>query len=100
MGNGDGTVQLRNGKTTAFTNSWVGRSAGRLGILILDYADRFPEGLTDLAAWLKQGRIRYREDIVQGLENAPTALTGLYQGKNTGKILIRLPDPADVGFGL
>jgi NADPH-dependent curcumin reductase CurA len=60
------------------------------GILILDFADRFSEGLTDLAGWLKQGRIKYREDIVEGLKNAPAALAGLYHGKNSGKMLIRL----------
>jgi hypothetical protein len=47
-----------------------------------------------LSEWVRDGRIQYREDIVDGLENAPAALAGLYEGRNMGRQLIRVrPDP-------
>ncbi len=60
------------------------------GILIFDYADRFAEGRARLAEWLGQGRIRHREEVLDGLVNAPKALEGLYAGRNMGKMLIRV----------
>ncbi len=63
------------------------------GFLVFDYADRSREGLEQLAAWLREGRLRYREDITEGLENAPRALIGLLEGENFGKKLIRVSDP-------
>jgi NADPH-dependent curcumin reductase CurA len=64
------------------------------GFLVFDFAARYKEGLAQLAEWLRQGRLRYREDIVEGLERAPGALTDLLQGRNFGKMLVRVgPDP-------
>lgn len=60
------------------------------GILVFDYADRYAEGLAKLAAWVRDGRIRYREDILVGIEQAPDAIAGLYRGDNLGKRLIRI----------
>lgn len=60
------------------------------GILVFDYADRYAEGLARLAAWVREGRIRYREDILVGIEQAPDAIAGLYRGDNLGKRLIRV----------
>lgn len=60
------------------------------GFLIFDYLDRFDEGQAALSKWIREGRINYREDITDGIENAPSVLAGLYQGRNTGKALIRL----------
>ena len=60
------------------------------GFLIFDYADRFSEGLTHLATWVRDGRLRFREDILDGIEQAPGAIAGLYSGDNLGKRLIRL----------
>lgn len=92
---------------TAATESWVPQPSGlrpernilvgRLsvqGILVFDFVDRFPQALADLRGWVKEGRLRYREDIMEGLENAPAALEGLYQGRNMGRQLVRVrPDP-------
>jgi hypothetical protein len=48
----------------------------------------------EVGGWIKAGRIRYREDIREGLENAPAAFIGLLEGANFGKLLVRLaPDP-------
>jgi len=60
------------------------------GFLVFDYAERFPEGLNELAAWLRDGKIRYRENVVDGLENAPDAFIGMMQGDNIGKQLVRV----------
>jgi NADPH-dependent curcumin reductase CurA len=64
------------------------------GFLVSDFAPRWPEGLARLAGWLREGRLRYREDVVDGLERAPEAFLGLLQGRNLGKQLVRLgPGP-------
>ena len=60
------------------------------GFLLFDYAKRYDEGRARLAEWLKQGRLHYREDILDGLEQAPGAIARLYAGRNTGKLLIRV----------
>jgi len=63
------------------------------GILIFDYAARFAEARAALAEWVRSGAIRYREDILEGIEQAPGAIAGLYRGENLGKRLIRIaPD--------
>ncbi|HZV82524.1 MAG TPA: NADP-dependent oxidoreductase [Geobacteraceae bacterium] len=58
-------------------------------IIFEDYANRFGEFYQQMSAWLVEGRIRYREDIVDGLENAPAAFIGLLEGKNFGKLIVR-----------
>jgi NADPH:quinone reductase len=63
------------------------------GFLIPQFSDRFPEGLQQLAAWVKERRIKYREDIVEGIQNAPVAFIGMLQGHNMGKQLVKLSVP-------
>ncbi len=64
------------------------------GLIIFDHTDRMPEFLRVMSQWLREGKVRYREDIVQGLENAPRAFLGLLQGENIGKRIIQVsPDP-------
>jgi hypothetical protein len=46
--------------------------------------------LADMRGWLSQGKIQYRETILEGLLNAPAAFAGLFTGRNTGKMLVRL----------
>jgi NADPH-dependent curcumin reductase CurA len=60
------------------------------GFLIYDYAHRYPEGLARLGRWLADGRLRYREDVTEGLENAPRAFIGMLRGENRGKTLVKL----------
>ena len=60
------------------------------GFIVFDFADRYPEALSRLAGWFREGRLRYREDVVDGLERAPEHFVGLLQGKNFGKALVRL----------
>ncbi|HEY6979669.1 hypothetical protein [Reyranella sp.] len=60
------------------------------GILIFDHAARYAEARADLARWLREGKLAYREDILEGIEHAPGAIAGLYRGDNLGKRLIRI----------
>lgn len=61
-------------------------------IISEDYRSRFGEFFTQMSAWVNEGKIKVREDIVDGLENAPQAFIGLLQGKNFGKLVIRVAD--------
>ncbi|RMF11421.1 MAG: NADP-dependent oxidoreductase [Alphaproteobacteria bacterium] len=65
------------------------KSARIEGFLIRNYADRFPEGAVQMAEWINQGRIKYKEEIIDGLENAPDAFLKLFTGENEGKLVIR-----------
>jgi NADPH-dependent curcumin reductase CurA len=60
------------------------------GMIVFDWKDRYGEALGALAGHLAQGRLKYRESVVQGLENAPRGLIDLLQGKNFGKQLVKL----------
>ena len=60
------------------------------GFIIFDYAERYTEALQKLTQWVRQGMIRYREDILEGIEQAPGSIAGLYRGENFGKRLIRI----------
>jgi NADPH-dependent curcumin reductase CurA len=65
------------------------------GFLVSDHEDHREAFLRDVAGWLQAGKLKYREDIVKGLENAPRAFLGLFQGKNFGKLLVQVsPDPS------
>ncbi|CAI0749181.1 NADPH-dependent curcumin reductase [Serratia entomophila] len=61
-------------------------------IIFDDYASGYDDFLQQMGAWVEQGKIKFREDIVDGLENAPQAFIGLLQGKNFGKLVIRVAD--------
>jgi hypothetical protein len=61
------------------------------GFLIFDYQHRYEEAVARLAAWVREGRLKYREEILDGLEHCPGAIAELYRGENLGKRLIRLP---------
>ena len=60
------------------------------GFIVSDHLDRMPAFLADVTTWVREGKLKFREDIVEGLENAPTAFIGLLQGKNFGKLLVRV----------
>ncbi len=63
------------------------------GFIVFDFASQEPEFLSSVGAWLRDGKVRHREDIVDGLENAPGAFIGLLKGRNFGKLLVRVaPD--------
>jgi len=84
----------------------VDRSAGLLrqilerrvkmqGFIVSDHADRNAAFQADMHAWLTAGKIRFREDVIEGLQHAPQALLGLLRGDNFGKLVVRVATDAD-----
>jgi hypothetical protein len=68
------------------------------GFIVWDHEDRRADFLRDCSTWLKEGKLKYREDIVDGLDAAPTAFLKLFDGQNFGKLLVRVaPDPTRAG---
>ncbi|MSP67805.1 MAG: NADP-dependent oxidoreductase [Alphaproteobacteria bacterium] len=64
------------------------------GFIVFDYADQQDEFLRTMSGWIREGRVKYREDVVDGLENAVEAFRGLLRGRNFGKLVVRVsPDP-------
>ncbi|MFT4181736.1 MAG: NADP-dependent oxidoreductase [Rhizobium sp.] len=62
------------------------------GFIQREFVDQRPDFEREASAWIADGRLKYREDIVNGLENAPAAFIGLLDGKNFGKLVIRVSD--------
>jgi hypothetical protein len=62
------------------------------GFIVTQFMEHYPEGIAQMAQWIKEGRLKYREHIVMGFENAPRALIGVLQGENTGKMLVKFAD--------
>ena len=62
------------------------------GFLVFDYAARYAEGVRELATWRAQGKLKSREDIVEGLQNFPETLLKLFSGENFGKLMIKVAD--------
>jgi NADPH-dependent curcumin reductase len=60
------------------------------GIIVLDYFPRAAEAITDLGSWLKEGKIKYREHVIEDIEKFPEALRMLFTGENYGKLLIKI----------
>ncbi|MCR8547567.1 NADP-dependent oxidoreductase [Salipiger sp. P9] len=60
------------------------------GFLAFDHADKSAEAFATLAGWIREGRLAWREDVLEGIESCPDAIAGLYRGENMGKRLIRL----------
>lgn len=72
----------------------VFKSARMEGFLVLTYGARLGEAVTALREWVHAGRIRFEEDVVDGLENAPATLRRLFEGRNFGKQLLKVSDPS------
>lgn len=70
----------------------VVKQAKMEGFLVFQYADRYEEGLRQLTNWLREGRIKYREDVVEGLQNAPKAFIRMMEGENIGKQLVKVAE--------
>ena len=58
------------------------------GFIVSDFFGRYGDFMHDMSTWVGEGRIKYREDVVDGLKNAPQALIGLLRGENFGKLLV------------
>jgi NADPH-dependent curcumin reductase CurA len=72
-----------------FANILV-RRARVEGFIVLDYLDRGQEAMTELGKWLMEGRIKYRVEVIEGIEQAPRAVNKLFDGSHQGKLIIKL----------
>jgi NADPH-dependent curcumin reductase CurA len=68
----------------------LNKTARLQGFQVWDYEHRYEEAVARLAGWLRAGQLRYREEILEGIEAAPDAIARLYRGENHGKLLVRL----------
>jgi NADPH-dependent curcumin reductase CurA len=64
------------------------------GYIISDHYDRFTEFHDQARGWVRDGRLRYRETVIEGIDNAAGAFLGLFRGENIGKMLVKV-GPAD-----
>jgi NADPH-dependent curcumin reductase CurA len=66
------------------------------GFIILDHLDRFPAFMAEVGPWVRDGKVQYRETVLEGIDAIPRAFAGLFHGENIGKMLVRVgPDSAD-----
>ncbi len=63
------------------------------GFIVIDYLPRFPEAAMQLAQWMMEGKLKHRETVVDGLEQAPVAINQLFDGGNVGKLVVKVADP-------
>lgn len=68
----------------------VKKSALMQGFIVADFADKHTEGIQQLATWLQEGKLNYKETIVEGFDNIPQAFLGLFEGKNKGKMVVKI----------
>ena len=69
----------------------VNRASMR-GMVVFDYADRYPEAAREMAGWMAAGKLKSREYIVEGLETFPDTLLKLFKGENIGKLVLKIAD--------
>ena len=60
------------------------------GIVVFDYAERYPVAIKDIATWMKEGKFQSREDIIEGIDQFPAALLKLFSGENFGKLILKV----------
>lgn len=94
-----GLVSQYNGASTAAPDRLPGlmrevlsRSLTIRGFIQREFAAHRPDFLREMSGWMAEGKVRYREDVVEGLDRAPEAFAGLLEGRNFGKLLVRLSD--------
>jgi NADPH-dependent curcumin reductase CurA len=77
-------------RTSQLTRAILTKRLTLRGFIVSDFAARHGDFLRDVSAWLREGKIKYREDVVDGIDKAPRALIGLLRGENFGKMLVRV----------
>jgi NADPH-dependent curcumin reductase len=74
--------------------TFVGKRVTMRGFIVWDFNAKYGPALKRMSEWVRSGRLKYKEDIVQGLENAPRAFAGLLRGENFGKLQVKVgPEP-------
>ncbi len=68
----------------------IGKRLTLQGFIITDHYDRLPQFYTDMGQWIAEGKIQWKETVFEGLENAPKAFIGLFDGQNFGKMLVKI----------
>jgi NADPH-dependent curcumin reductase CurA len=66
--------------------------ASMTGMVVFDYASRYPEAMREMAGWIGAGKLKTREDIVEGIETFPETLLKLFKGENFGKLVLKVAD--------
>jgi hypothetical protein len=77
-------------RTPALLSTVLRRRVKIQGFIIFDHNQRYPAFVKDMSGWLSEGRVRYREEVIEGLEQAPRGLIGLLTGENFGKLVVRV----------
>ena len=89
-----GQISLYNSETPEMGPRWLGqlivKQAKVEGFLVRQFSDRYEEAYKQLGNWLRDGKIRYRETVAEGIENAPKAFIGMLEGHNIGKQLVKI----------
>ena len=70
--------------------TFVGKRVSMRGFIVSDFVNRWPPALRQMGEWVKSGKIKYREDVVQGIDKAPRAFIGMLRGENFGKQLVKM----------
>ena len=60
------------------------------GFIVFDHYDQRQESIEEMSKWIKEGKLKYKEDFIDGLEKAPEAFIGLLNGKNFGKLIVKI----------
>ena len=70
--------------------TFVGKRVRAQGFIVTDFAERYGPARRQMGEWVRSGRLKYREDVVEGIANAPRAFIGMLRGENFGKMLVKL----------
>jgi len=76
----------------AFLSTLIPKRGRMEGFIVFDYADRYPEAIEAMGGWLAAGTLKARSQVVEGLEKAPQALLMLFDGANTGKLVLKVAE--------
>ncbi|KAF9586204.1 hypothetical protein BGW38_008641 [Lunasporangiospora selenospora] len=79
-------------KGPAYYSALITQRARMEGFIVFDYAKKYGKALEDMSNWIKEGKLKTRETVIHGLENAPEALVKLFKGENTGKMLVKVAE--------
>jgi NADPH-dependent curcumin reductase CurA len=77
-------------RTAALMRAVLSKRLTLRGFIVSDFAAQAPDFIREVSAWLREGRLKYREDVISGLENAPEAFIGMLKGRNFGKMLVKV----------